>query len=472
MRNSAAKFLLPLVFAVSACALLAVSLSGAAAPREDMSAMAQTPPMGWNSWDSWGLTINEQQFRDSVTWFHNNLQRFSWQYVVIDEAWFAEHPELPVGHMDYTMSDDGLYLPAVGRFPSAASGKGFRPLADWVHAQGLKFGIHIVRGIPREAVARNLRIAGSHFTAAEAADTTDTCEWNSDNYGLKNNKAAQAYYDSVANLYAKWAIDYLKVDCISRPWHADEIHMMRDALREASRKSGRPIILSLSPGPTPIDAAPDAVRSAQLWRISDDVWDLWSKPADAPQFPQAERNQFALLEKWNPFAGPGHWPDADMLPIGYLGPNPGWGKPRQSRLTHDEVRTMITLWSIARSPLFIGANLLKMDAFNESVLTNPELIAVNQYGENPHPQFQKGDPQKPDIVVWMASAPEHAGDYIAIFNLSDEPQPIHYRLEEFGLQFGKFPIRDLWQREELGRLDHIETNLPPHASAIYRVEYH
>jgi hypothetical protein len=160
-----------------------------------------------------------------------------------------------------------------------------------------------------------------------------------------------------------------------------------------------------------------------------------------------------------------------MLPIGYLGPNPGWGQPRQSRLTHDEVRTMITLWSIARSPLFIGTNLLKMDAFTESVLTNPELIAVNQYGENPHPQFQKGDPQKPDIVVWMASAPEHAGDYIAIFNLSDEPQPINYRLEEFGLQFGKFPIRDLWQREELGRLDHIETTLPPHASGIYKVEY-
>jgi len=458
MRRSAPKILLPAFFA-----LLVVFLAGSSAdpaPRLDMSVMVQTPPMGWNSWDSWGLTINETQFRDSVTWFKNNLQRFSWQYVVIDEGWFAQHPENPVGHMDYTLSDDGRYVPALNRFPSAASGKGFRPLADWVHSLGLKFGIHIVHGIPREAVTRNLRIAGSHFTAADAADISDTCAWNSDNYGVKNNKAGQAYYDSVADLYAKWGVDYLKVDCISRPWKADEIHMIRDALL----RSGRPIVFSLSPGPTPIEAADDAVRSAQLWRISDDMWDLWSKPADAPPFPQSLKNQFALLAKWNPFAGPGHWPDADMLPIGYLGPTPGWGQPRQSRLTRDEVRTMITLWSIARSPLFIGTNLLKMDSFTESVLTNPEIIAVDQYSENNHPLFQKGD-----MAVWTASAPEHAGDYYALFNLGDAPQPINYSWRDLGVQFGHFPVRDLWQRQDLGRLDHIEATLPPHSSKLYEI---
>jgi alpha-galactosidase len=460
MRSGAASFLLP-----SVLAFLAVALPGSPArssARQDMNVMAQTPPMGWNSWDSWGLTIDEQQFRDSVTWFHDNLQRFSWQYVVVDEGWFAQHPENPAGHMDYTMSDDGRYTPAVDRFPSAAGGKGFGPLADWVHSQGLKFGIHIIRGIPREAVARNLRIAGSHFTAAEAADTSDTCAWNSDNYGLKNNKAAQAYYDSLADLYAKWGVDYLKVDCISRPWKADEIHMMHDAIL----RSGRPIVLSLSPGPTPIQDADDAVRSAQLWRISDDMWDLWSKPTNAPEFPQALKNQFALLSQWNPEAGAGHWPDADMLPIGYLGPSPGWGKPRQSRLTRDEVRTMITLWSIARSPLFIGTNLLKMDSFTESVLTNPDIIAVDQYAENNHPLFQKGD-----IVVWTAAAPEQAGDYFAIFNLSDTPQPVNYSWQDLGVQFGHFAVRDLWQRQELGRLDHIEATLPPHACKLYEIEY-
>jgi hypothetical protein len=455
MRSGAAKFSLPVVLA-----FLAVAVPGSPT-RQDMSVIVQTPPMGWNSWDAWGYTINESQFRDSVTWFHNNLQRFSWQYVVIDEGWFAQHPENPAGHQDYILSDDGRYLPAVNRFPSAAGGKGFRPLSDWVHSLGLKFGIHIVRGIPREAVDKNLHIAGSHFSAADAADTTDTCEWNQDNYGLKNNKAAQAYYDSLADLYAKWGVDYLKVDCISRPWKADEIHMMQYALSQ----SGRPIVLSLSPGPTPLEAAADAVRSAQLWRISDDMWDLWQKPADAPPFPQSEKNQFALIAKWQPFAGPGHWPDADMLPIGWLGPNPGWGQPRQSRLTHDEVRTMMTLWSIARSPLFIGTNLLKMDSFTESAITNPEVIAVDQYSENTHPVIQKED-----TVVWMASAPEHGGDYVAIFNLSDAPLSFNYSWPDLGLQLGHHPVRDLWLREDLGRLDHIEATLPAHAAKLYKVE--
>lgn len=427
-----------------------------------MSVMVPTPPMGWNSWDSWGMNIDEAQFRDTVTWFHNNLQRFGWQYVIIDEGWFAQHPQNPVGHQDYTLSDNGLYLPAVNRFPSSNGGKGFRPLADWVHSLGLRFGIHIIRGIPRDAVARNLPIAGSHFRAADAADTSDTCEWNSDNYGLKNNKAAQDYYDSVASLYAKWGVDYLKVDCISRPWKADEIHIMRHVLEQ----SGRPIVLSLSPGPTPLDSAEDAVRSAQLWRISDDVWDVWSKPADAPRFPQSLKNQFALLAQWQPYSGPGHWADADMLPIGYLGPTPGWGQPRQSRLTRDEVRTMMTLWSIAHSPLFIGTNLLKMDAFTESAITNPEILAVDQYSENNHPVLQKDD-----VIIWSASAPEHGGEYLSISNLSDAPKDVTYTWEDLGMPMGRYPVRDLWKREELPHSSSVTATLAPHASLVYKVEH-
>jgi len=455
MRNGAKWALLPLFFAVLAIALTTL------AARRNVSSLAITPPMGWNSWDAWGETIDEAEFRATATWFSNNLKEFSWQYVVIDEGWFAQHPENPAGQQDYTLSDEGLYLPAPNRFPSSAGGKGFGPLANWVHSLGLKFGLHIIRGIPRAAVTRNLRIAGSHFTAGEAADTSDTCRWNSDNYGVKDNQAGQAYYDAVAELYARWGVDYLKVDCISSPWKADEIHMIQRALD----KTGRSIVLSLSPGPTPLADAGDAIRSAQLWRISDDVWDVWSKPADAPQFPQAEKNQFALLAKWETFAGPGHWPDADMLSIGDLGPAPGWGQPRHTRLTRDEVRTMMSLWSIARSPLFIGANLLKMDAFTESVLTNPEIIALDQYSEDNHPVIQKDN-----TVVWMASVPQHGGDYLAIFNLSGEPLPVNYSLVDLGFQFGHHAIRDLWKRQEIGRLDHIETTLAPHASAVYRVE--
>ncbi|HEY6447956.1 MAG TPA: glycoside hydrolase family 27 protein [Acidobacteriaceae bacterium] len=456
MRSGAAKVFVPVV-----AAILAIAVSSGSS-REDLSQMAQTPPMGWNSWDSWGLTINEQQFRDTTTWFQHHLQRYGWQYVVIDEGWFAQHPEAPTGQQDYTISPDGRTLPAVNRFPSAANGKGFAPLAAWVHSLGLKFGIHIVRGIPRSAVEQDLPIARSHFRAKEAADTSDICRWNTDNYGVRDNRAGQAYYNSLANLYASWGVDFLKIDCISSPYLASEIHMVRRALDQ----TGRPIILSLSPGPTPLQDGDDAGHSAQMWRISDDMWDLWDTPPNAPSFPQSLKKHFPLMSSWESYAGPGHWPDADMLPIGYLGPHPGWGDPRQTRLTHDEVRTLVTLWCIARSPLFIGTNLLRMDAFTESVVTNPEVLAVDQTGENNRPLIQQGD-----AVVWMASAAEHHGDYIAIFNLSDETRTLTYTWQDLGIVYGKCPVRDLWTREELGMNNQISVTLAPHASALYQAEH-
>ncbi|HEX4005835.1 MAG TPA: glycoside hydrolase family 27 protein [Acidobacteriaceae bacterium] len=456
MRGSASRIFVPV-----AVAFLTI-VATASSAREDRSVLAPTPPMGWNSWDAWGLTIDEQQFRDSTTWLHNHLQRYGYQYVVIDEGWFAQHPEAAAGQQGYVLSPDGRTLPAENRFPSAANGRGFAPLAAWVHAQGLKFGIHIVRGIPRTAVEQNLPIAHSHFHAADAADTSDTCRWNQDNYGVRDNKAGQAYYDSLADLYAKWGVDFLKVDCISSPYKAAEIHMVRHALDQ----TGRAIVLSLSPGPTPLDDATDAVASAQMWRISDDMWDVWSGGANAPPFPESLDRHFAKLAAWEQYAGPGHWPDADMLPVGTLGPRPGWGDPRTSRLTHDEVRTMVTLWCMARSPLFLGANLLKMDAFTEGAITNPEVLAVDQESEN-----NRQVSEKDGAIVWMASPPEHHGEYIAIFNVSDHPQTLTYTWQDLGITYGKCPIRDLWAREDLPINNQISVTLPPHAAAVYQAEH-
>lgn len=456
MPKTSAKIILPVLFAFAAIAAAAWPAS------HNAETLAVTPPMGWNSWDSWGYTIDEQQFRDTATWLHNHLQRFGYQYVVIDEAWFAQKPEAPTGQQDYTIDAYGLYMPAPDRFPSAANGQGFAPLAAWAHSMGLRFGIHIIHGIPRSAVERNLRIAHSHFRAQEAADTSDTCSWNSDNYGVKDNRAGQAYYDSMADLYAKWGLDFLKVDCISHPWNGPEIAMIRRALDQ----SGRSIVLSLSPGPTPLSAADAATHYAQMWRISDDMWDIWSKPASAPEFPQSLSAQFGLIAQWESHAGPGHWPDADMLPIGYLGPHTGWGKPRQSRFTHDEVRTLLTLWSIGRSPLFLGSNLLRMDAFTENSITNPEVIAVDQYSQNNHQVISKEDQ-----VVWMASAPQHQGDYIALFNLSSQPRTVTYTWQQLGITYGRCPVRDLWQRKELPTTGEITVTLAPHASALYLAQH-
>jgi alpha-galactosidase len=168
--------------------------------------LAETPPMGWNSWDGYGTTINEAQFKANAEWLAAHLKPYGWQYVVIDMEWFVTNPvaEGNSKTFPYTMDDYGRYIPPAVRFPSAANGAGFKPLADYIHSLGLKFGIHILRGIPRQAVDKNLPIAGSQFHAAEAVDKADVCPWNYDNYGVVANRpAGQAYYDSIAQLYAQ-----------------------------------------------------------------------------------------------------------------------------------------------------------------------------------------------------------------------------------------------------------------------------
>ena len=239
--------------------------------------------MGWNSWDGYGTTINEADFKANADWFAKHLKPSGWQYVVIDMEWFVSNPvaEGNSKTFQYNMDGYGRYIPPASRFPSAANDAGFKPLADYVHSLGLKFGIHILRGIPKQAVASNLPIAGSSYHAADAGDTSDSCSWNFDNYGIAENKSGgQAYYDSIAQLYASWGVDLIKVDCISsRPYKGDEIRMLSAALQ----KAGRPIVLSLSPGPAPIEKADEMSKYAQMWRISNDVWDLWHSTKNYPQ---------------------------------------------------------------------------------------------------------------------------------------------------------------------------------------------
>ena len=434
------------------------------APRPDLSGprLAATPPMGWNSWDAYGLTINESEYKANADWMAKRLKEFGWQYAVVDEGWYLQNPESngkPA--WQFTFDKEGRFIPAPNRFPSAANGAGFKPLADYVHSLGLKFGIHIIRGIPREAVAKNLPIAGSSFHAADAADPSDTCSWNPDTYGVKENPAGQAYYDSLAKLYGNWGLDFVKVDCISsRPYKASEIHMLSAALK----KTGRPIVLSLSPGPTSLAVAEDVRRYAQMWRISDDFWDYWKPTPDQP-WVQTLHGQFATAVGWAPHIGPGHWPDADMLPIGYIGPRPGLGSARQTRFSHDEQRTLLTFWSIIRSPLIIGGDLPHNDEWATSLLTNPEVIAVNQHSTGNLPLMTTNA-----TVIWSAKPEDGKGHYLAIFNRGDEAQDIAMEWNEVGLVPRKaYKLRDLWEQKDLGSAPSLKLTLQPHACILYRV---
>lgn len=448
---------------VAGLALLAVfslmQLSAPASPRQDKEtqpAVAATPPMGWNSWDSWSYTINQQEFEKTVDYAHQHLQKYGWKYMIIDEGWFARDPTrggTPRLTQGYVISPNGLYEPAPNRFP-----QGFAAIAAYVHSLGLRFGIHIVHGIPRSAVEANLPIAGSSYTAREAANTADVCAWNSDNYGVKDNAAGQAYYDSMLRQYADWGVDFLKVDCISEPYNAPEIAMLHRAIL----RTGRPIVLSLSPGPTPLADGPNVITKANMWRISNDMWDVWSRPESASSFPQAVTRQFGLLADWTPYRGPGHWPDADMLPIGWLGPKPGWGPPRASHLTHTEERTLITLWSIAQSPLFMGGNLLHMDPYTLSLLTNPEVIAVDQQARASHPVEQNSQ-----TAIWTSQGRKQT--YVAVFNLTDQPRTMAVRLSALGLE-GRHSVRDLWARHNLGRKSQIRTTVPAHGCELFSIK--
>ena len=442
--------------------LLLVLPAHAARTDKTVNIPAATPPLGWNSWDSYGLSVTEDEWKRNVDWLHQHLEPAGWRYVVVDEGWYLQHPENAGSHADqgYEMDADGRYTAAPGRFPDGIVG-----LAAYAHSLGLQFGIHIIRGIPRQAVEQNLPIADSSFHAADAADTTDTCQWNPDNFGVKANAAGQAYYNSLLKLYADWGVDFLKVDCIAKPYHADEIHMIDAAIQ----KAGRPMVLSLSPGPTPLAAGPDVEKSAQMWRVSDDVWDIWSDPAIEGTFPQTVRNQFGTLADWMQFQQSGHWPDADMLPIGYLGPRPGWGQPRLSRLNYDETRTLLTLWSIARSPLILGANLAELDSFTEALLTNREVLAVDQQSSGNRELLVEGP-----LVVWRADAPKEKGrgkgvDY-AVFNLGNTPSAFRFAWKQLGMHGGEHRVRDLWQLQEIGRVRELAGTLPMHGAALFRVE--
>ncbi len=433
--------------------------------------LAQTPPMGWNSWDAYGLTITEAQFRANVRVLAP-LRSSGWRYAVIDEGWYMQNPlASKAAEQQFHLDAHGRLIPAPQRFPSSINDAGLKPIADWVHAQGLLFGIHLIRGIPRESVRRNLPIAGSHFTAAEVGDPNDVCPWDDGNYGVRDNATGQAWYDSMVALYASWGVDFLKVDCISdHPYKATEIRQIAAAIR----KTGRPIVLSLSPGPTALIHAPEVARYAQMWRIADDHWDIWSHPRAQGQseFPLGTRQAFDRLAEWNRWAAPGHWPDEDMLPFGVLKPHPGWGSPRVSRLTPTEERTEFTLWSIARSPLIMGANLTRLDPLTRSLMQNQLLIALNQNGDgHPRTDLQQGNDR---LRIWESTIDQgpQAGHYLAVFNLGDQDVQVPLDWKSLKGKRSAGPValvRDVTRGTTWRSPQAIDLSLAAHGSAILRI---
>ena len=406
--------------------------------------IACTPPMGWNSWDCYGAAVTEDTVRANAEYMAKYLKQYGWEYVVVDIQWYqptaSSHAYEPFS--DPVMDGYGRLLPAPNRFPSAGDGRGFRPLADYVHSLGLKFGIHIMRGLPRAAAHRRLPILNSGSDCAEAADPNSICAWNPDMYGLRCSlPCARAYYDSIFSLYAGWGVDFVKCDDIAREYPRCRREI--EVISEAVRGCGREMVLSLSPGPAPLEEAGHLKRYANMWRITDDFWDDW----------QLLKGMFERAEKWCIHAGPGHWPDADMLPVGAVRQcyaEKGW-----TRFSQAEQRTMMTLWCIMRSPLMIGGDLTKNDAFTLDLLTRAGILAMGKESWCAHPLHTS-----PGSSVWIAPRKDGAGVYVAAFNLSDREQRITVSDPEIAFRTAV----ELWSGKEYNE---PAVSLPPHDAVVW-----
>lgn len=426
-----------------------------------MKDFIKKPPMGWNSWDCYGAGVTEDELLGNAEFMRDRLKQYGYQYVVCDIQWYepAAKGNVYNNFADLCMDEYSRLIPAVNRFPSSANGAGFKPIADKIHSMGLKFGIHIMRGIPRQAVHRNTRIYGTTARARDIASQFSLCPWNTDMYGVDTEKrGAEEYYDSLFKLYASWGVDFVKVDDIANtefspqnPYSAEkEIEMIRAAID----RSGRDMVLSLSPGPAPLNKAEHLSENANMWRISGDFWDRWDKLL----------NMFSFCEKWYPYVKDGSFPDCDILPLGKLCIDGSYmgDMGRDSGFTKEEQKTMMTLWAVFRSPLFFGGELRLTDNYTLSLVTNPEVINVNQNSEKPLFVYNKGG-----IAVWQTKIENCTA--VAVFNLSDEEK--HYKLSSLNLGIENVrAVRDLWARKDIPKCENdVTVSLKPHSSAFFEI---
>lgn len=385
---------------------LMASMGGYAQTAEKESSFkdwAQTPPMGWNSWDCFGPTVVESEVKANADYMAEKLLPYGWEYVVVDIRWFVENDKAGGYNQTnpiYVYDEYGRYTPALNRFPSAADGVGFKALADYVHEKGLKFGIHLMRGLPKIAATKKLPVKGTEGITCDMICNNDSaCTWLSDNYKVDCTKpGAQEYYNSCFDLYAQWGVDFVKIDDLSRPYHTGEIEMIRKAIDQC----GRPIVLSISPGETPINKVAHVREHANMWRTVDDFWDNWSQL----------NYQFEVCAKWAPYISPGAWPDADMLPLGKISIRGERGSERWTQFTRDEQYTMMNLWTIFKSPLMFGGHLPENDAATDSLLTNRDVLYMHHYSTNNRQISNAGN-----HVVWSADDPANGDKFVALFNL-------------------------------------------------------
>ena len=430
---------------------------------QSQRALVETPPMGWNSFDSYGVYLHEKAALENIDAFAKKLKPFGYEYFVIDAGWFGEF-ELIEGTIyskekhakSLNINEYGLLQPSHTYFPH-----GFKKIIRKCHDKGIKFGLHLMRGIPREAVKANLPIQGTSFHAADIADTINVCSWCPQNYGIDMSKpGAQEFYNSLMNQMAKWGVDYIKYDDIVP--YPDEVQAVVNAIKQC----GRPIVLSLSPGDRVNRNAMDVFKQANLLRVTGDVWDS-QRDID---------KSFNAWKIWQGVSAPGFWIDLDMIPFGQLqlmAPNPssqknehiraqvkhgmeqdisfknalfsGRGRNRWSQLSHRQMQTFIVIRAMAASPLMVGGDLPTMDEYSLSLLTNADIIACNQNGV-----MGRLCNETQGLSVWRTPSKSGKGGWIGIFNRNNKEKGIQFSLSQAGLNPAeKYDLFDVLHEQEV-----------------------
>lgn len=428
----------------------------------DKNQVAKTPPMGWNSWDCYGASVTEEELRKNAEYMATHLKQFGWEYIVCDIQWYEPTADSTEYHkfVPLEMDEYARLVPAVNRFPSAANGKGFGPIAEYVHSLGLKFGIHMMRGIPRQAALYNTPIKGTTTTAREIAHPFSICSWNTDMYGVMAGVyGAQEYYDSLFELYAEWGVDYVKVDdiCVTEYKPHDlysakeEIEMIRIAIDRCNR----PIVLSLSPGPAILEQAEHLAQNANMWRITGDFWDNW----------RALYAMFERCKKWAPYVKEGCWPDCDMLPVGHIAIRNGdpTFANRTTFFSKEEQRTMLTLWCMFRSPLMIGCELRDLDDWTLSLLTNPDVLKLLSDSKDAHEVMNANG-----IIVWESTLLDGRKN-IAVFNTHYATMSVEIPLERFAIDTS-CELKDLWNQNIIKVSKQLRLEIKAHDAVLLQMQ--
>jgi alpha-galactosidase len=453
---------------IVACSVMLFVLlsSGIFNTAQAKKAPCPVPPMGWNSYDCWNYAVTEKQFLDNMHYLAN-LKKYGWEYCVVDFIWWipqmgafagSQNGNWNLGNMDQY----GRFWPDTTRFPSAKGGKGFKPLSDSCHAMGMKFGIHLMRGVPKMAVRRNCTIFNSTYTCTQAADQNSTCPWLDWMYGTANSAAGQAYLSSVVNLANDWGVDYLKIDDLSAAmYHGPEVVMYANAIAAASRE----IVFSTSPGPTPLNQASHVTQYANMFRLVNDLWDTWGQLTNAYDVAESWRN---TTVKWGKETGV--WPDIDMLPFGHLANYGPVGNPRYSLSTYKkgEHRLMFLLWCINNGPLMWGGHLPdnNNDPFYDSLMTNSDALFINQHCI----KARVLKAQSTGTPIWTATHPIDTTTKFVLFgNTSSSQQTLSINLTSIGFSATEsVPIKNVWTGTKLNNFTGtFAQSIPSHDAALY-----